>query len=148
MAAPKTLGERIRHARAEAQLTQSELARRIARITQKKITKSLVSAWELDKVANPNNKAILALQAVTGFRAEWFITGKAPERISLESPRSEASSGLDVALLTRALEAALDIANAIPVQARAAAGLYQMLLESPTLSTESLKRLASVFATA
>lgn len=148
MGTPRTLGERIRHARTESQLTQSELAKRIARLTGKKITKSLVSAWELDKVANPNNNAILALQAVTSFRAEWFVNGKAPERISLDSPRSEQSSGLDIALLVKALEAAFEVDGGIPVKAKAAAGFYQMLLESPSLSVESLKRLAGLFTSA
>jgi transcriptional regulator with XRE-family HTH domain len=148
MATQRTFGERIRYARTQSGLSQSELARGIARITKNKITKSLVSAWETEKIKNPQNTTLLAIQAVTGFRMEWLVTGKGNERVSLDSPLPQGSADLDLAKLERAIATAVTTGGESGAVARVAAGLYQMLVESPDLKAPALSRLAVLFKAA
>lgn len=144
----RSLGDRIRHARTENGLSQAELARAVARITRNKISKSLVSAWETGKIQNPQNATLIAVQAVTGYRVEWMVTGKAPERVAPGEIQPVALNGLDLPKLEKAIAAAIPLGADAVGTARAAIALYQMLLESPDLKAPALARLAVLFKAA
>lgn len=148
MALTRTLGDRIRHARIENGLSQAELARAVARITRNKISKSLVSAWETGKIQNPQNATLLAVQAVTGFRLDWLITGKGAERAAPGDLPPFPASGIDVAKLEKAIAAAVPLGADAAGTARASIALYQMLMESPDLKAPALARLAVLFKAA
>ncbi len=148
MALTRTLGDRIRHARTENGLSQAELARAVARITRNKISKSLVSAWETGKIQNPQNATLLAVQAVTGFRLDWLVTGKGAERAAVGELPPFPASGIDMDKLEKAIAAAVPLGGDPVATARASIALYHMLMESPDLKAPALSRLAVLFKAA
>lgn len=134
---PKTQGERIRLARTNAGLSQSQLAAAIKTMTKSKIVKSLVSQWERNIIQNPGNAHMLALEAITGISANWIVNGTGPREARIPATTAH----LDQARLARAIAA-----TKIPVPdgfARAVCGLYDLLGETPSISDELLERLAS-----
>lgn len=88
MEALYTIGDRIRHARTQAELTQDQLAAKIG------VTKSAVSQWENGNVENLRPTNLFALEEATAFSARWFITGKGPQKIKDKDPRQEVFNGL------------------------------------------------------
>jgi len=122
------VGERIKHARKASNLTQAQLAEAISAATGSKITKSLVSQWESGRVASPNTANLLAIQAVTGFRAEWILQGKSPQkREQSAAKRSGAPAELDVVLLERILHEVLKTTTEPRRAAKSAVRMYQSL---------------------
>lgn len=139
---PRTQGERIRYARLNCGLTQQQLADAVSAISNMRVSKSLVSKWELDGVNNPNNANMLALQAVTGFDVTWLVTGRGAQRVSM--PDRKHSNPLDPDRLAKALAAAapglrIDYATT----ARVASELYEILTDTPEVAPAVLERFAA-----
>lgn len=138
---PKTQGERIRFARQSCGLSQSAFGKAIGAISKMQISKSLVSKWELDGVANPNNANLLAMQAVTGYAFDWFVQGGPPRRV--EIPSANGSSPLNPELLSRALRAAEpELEIDYEAAGRVMAPLYDVLLDTPEIEAGMLARFA------
>lgn len=76
------LSERIKHARTAVGMSQSELADAVSEVTGRNVLKGTVSAWENGRVENPTAVFMLAIQSVTGFRAEWLQHGTLPQRVT------------------------------------------------------------------
>lgn len=142
VAKPRTQGERIRVARIAANLSQPQLARAVSQITKTKVSKSLVSQWERDDVANPNNASMLAIQSVTGFAMEWLVSGRGPQRYSL-APVGEAVRGLNQELLSRAFMAVCPEVDKPETKAKVIGALYDLLAEAPDTADSALQRLAA-----
>ncbi len=143
----RNFGERIRHARREAGLSQSELARGISHIAKSKTTKSLVSQWETGKVQNPQNATLLAIAAVTGFSQQWLVTGKGAEKgllpplmVAQENPAY--ASGLDRDVLRRAILIACSEQTDPAAIAYAAIEVFETLADEPDAPDGALKRIA------
>jgi transcriptional regulator with XRE-family HTH domain len=140
---PTTQGERIRFARIACNLSQPQLARAVSQISKSKVTKSLVSQWERDSVANPNNANMLAIQAVTGHSLEWLVSGRGPQKVSLPKATADSSAPLDAQRLARCF-LAVNPALEMPLEkARTVAALYDLLGDTPDMSTVTLQRLAA-----
>lgn len=142
-----TFGQRVRHARRECQLTQAALAKRVAHISRTQTSKSLVSHWENDRVANPQNATILAIVAVTGFSQEWLINGKGPERLKLPGlmvaePAAVYGKGLDRVLLRRAILVACEEQKTPDGIANAAIEVFETLADEPDAPDGALRRIA------
>lgn len=119
------VGERIKHARKSCALTQAELAEAISAVTGSKITKSLVSQWESGRVASPNTANLLAIQAATGFRAEWLLHGTLPQKRS--ENRGSKDAEIDVVLLERILREVFKTTKEPARAAKAAVRMYHSL---------------------
>lgn len=63
---------RIRRARTQAQLTQSELARRLG------VQRSAVTQWERDHGTTPSVDHLAQIATETGACFEWLATGRGP----------------------------------------------------------------------
>lgn len=141
-ARPRTFAERIRYARISANLSQPQFAKQLALITRTKINKSLVSQWELGKVANPNNETLYAIQAVTGFSAEWLVRGRGPEHVA--DPKAEP---LNIDLLARAMAAAMpELGDTAGAKAKRVAALYELLADTPNIDPALLTRIADTLS--
>jgi SOS-response transcriptional repressor LexA len=70
----KSPGERIRHIREKLALSQEEFGKRIG------VTKAAVSQWESGEIKNYRNAHLFAIQNLTGYSAEWIVTGEGSER--------------------------------------------------------------------
>ncbi|MBN8261330.1 MAG: helix-turn-helix domain-containing protein [Xanthomonadales bacterium] len=125
------VGERIKHARTSCGLSQAQLAEAISAATGGKVTKSLISQWESGRVASPNTANLLAMQSVTGFRAEWLLQGISPQKIE-ESPAKRGSkpAELDVVLLERILREVFKTTTDPKRAAKSAVRMYQSLAGS------------------
>lgn len=144
---PRTQGERIRYARIACNLSQQSLASAVAAISKQKISKSLVSKWELDGVANPNGANMLAIQAITGFSTQWLVTGKGPQRAEIPTPAALAP--LDIDRLAKALAAAEPGLGVDYVEtARVVSALYDMLSDTPEIAPALLARFATTLKNA
>jgi transcriptional regulator with XRE-family HTH domain len=140
-----TFASRVREARADAGLSQSELARAIARITKTKMNKSLVSQWELGRVKNPQIETLSALVAVTGFTHDYLSTGKGPKKASLSAALHAAQEAkpLNRTALARAVTAVFEQTPTSAAQAGdVALSLYDILVESPGTDAAALRQMA------
>lgn len=141
---PKTQGERIRFARLSAELSQAQLAQAIALHGGRKASKSLISQWESDAVKNPENANLFAIQAATGFHAEWISSGKGQKRAALRALGEV--QGLNREHLRRAIDAAVAALNLNPKivlpLADAMGRLYDTLIDAPELDDATLKIIA------
>jgi transcriptional regulator with XRE-family HTH domain len=118
------VGERIKHARKSCAMTQEQLAAAISEATGSKITKSLVSQWESGRVASPNTANLLAIQATTGFRAEWILQGTLPQKRSENTAkRGSKDAEIDVVLLERIIR---EVFKTTTEPARAAKAVVRM----------------------
>ncbi|MDO5654483.1 MAG: hypothetical protein Q4G39_10335, partial [Brachymonas sp.] len=79
----------------------------ISRQIGHKFGKSMVSKWEADATINPNNAALLAMSAITGFAAKWLISGNGPKMAA-----DSAEKTLSQAAMARALRIVLPDAPA------------------------------------
>lgn len=101
------LSSRIRHARARADLTKTELARRVGVCT------SAVVQWEYPSGTAPTARNLAGIAAATGVAYEWLATGRGPTRVDIGDgppaldPRSMA--------LTLFEERLLEIMRRLPV---------------------------------
>lgn len=145
---PRTQGERIRFARITNNLSQQQLASAVGAISKQKVSKSLVSKWELDGVANPNGVNMLAIQAVTGFTTQWLVTGRGAQRA--EIPSKAELAALVPERLAKALEATLPRSATINWldEARVVAALYDMLSDTPEIAPALLSRFATTLRNA
>lgn len=66
----KTMGERIKWARKQADLSQEQLGKAAG------VSKGAVSLWESSQTKNLKNTNLYAVAAATGVRAEWLVSGK------------------------------------------------------------------------
>ncbi len=104
------LSSRIRHARARAELTKTELARRVGVCT------SAVVQWEHPGGTAPTARNLAGIAAATDVAYEWLATGRGPSRVATDDgppaidPRSIA--------LTLFEERLLEILRRLPVHAR------------------------------
>lgn len=146
----KSFGQRVRYARIESGLSQSELAKRVSHITKTRTSKSLVSRWELDKVANPQNVTMMAVSAVTGFSMRWLCEGKGPERGG-QTPVADDPAGRYGRGITRdTLRVGIIVACAEhkdPIAiAEAAIEVVETLADDPGLPRSVLHRIARLAA--
>lgn len=75
------LSERVKFARVSAGLTQGELAELISEVIGKPVLKGTISAWENGRVDSPSAATLIAVQSVTGFRADWIQNGVLPQKV-------------------------------------------------------------------
>ena len=66
------MDERIRRARAMAQMTQVALAERVG------VQRSAVAQWESRAGSRPSMENLIAIALHTGVRLEWLGTGRGP----------------------------------------------------------------------
>lgn len=137
---PRTQGQRIRFARIAAELSQEALGEQIQKAGGSKASKSLISQWERDGVKNPTNDNLFAIQAVTGFSAQWIATGKGDPKAKV-APASK----LNTEALSRALAAVMPGADSAK-NADIVADLYDALIDSPDITDKALSSLASAFS--
>ena len=92
----KTIGERVKYARAAAGYNGPQLAEKIG------VSKQAISAIESGKTKQPKPEHLLAIADATGFELRWLISEKGP------STRKEATLGkLDITGLSTANQAAI-----------------------------------------
>lgn len=72
------LSSRIRHARARAELTKTELARRVGVCT------SAVVQWEHPGGTAPTARNLAGIAAATDVAYEWLATGRGPSRVATD----------------------------------------------------------------
>jgi transcriptional regulator with XRE-family HTH domain len=136
------VGERIKHARKSGNMSQAQLAEAISGITGSKITKSLVSQWEGGRVGSPSTTNLLAIQATTGFRAEWIIHGTMPQkRETTAAKRSSKQADIDVVLLERIIREVFKTTTDPKRAAKSVARMYDSLA-GPEGNTNPLTLLA------
>jgi transcriptional regulator with XRE-family HTH domain len=124
----RLLGDRIKHARTSTQLSQAQLAAALSEATGTKVSKSLVSQWELNKVKSPNTTNLLALQAITGFRAEWMLHGTMPQKIEGSTGfHKNKPADIDIVLLERIVFEVVKTTTDPKRAAKAIARMYQSL---------------------
>lgn len=133
-----TQGARIRYARISAGLSQAQLAAGVGKACGTAIGKGLVSKWESDTVANPNNAHLFAIQALTGFSAQWLATNREPKRASSLA----AKHGLDPEILHAAIVAVPVPWHDQRALATVLATLYDIKRDEPTVSQGVLGRTA------
>lgn len=140
-----TVGERIRHARIDADLSQEALAQRISAISARRVSKAAVSKWESGAISMPLPESVFAMQAITGFSAHWIVTGKGDPKASVAPAKPSITSPLDRDVLQRAIAVAMPGADAA-VHARVIAGLYDVLLDTPDINDRSLAAFAAALS--
>lgn len=134
-----TPGSRIRYARISAGLSQDQLAIGIGKACKSNVTKGLISKWESGAVANPTNTHLFAIQALTGFSAQWIATGREPRTASAVTRKT----GIDAEILRAAI-----VAIPIPWHDQRAlatllATLYDLKHDEPSVSHSVLERTAA-----
>lgn len=140
-ARPQTFGERMRHARTSANLSQAQLAAGICTIANTSTSKALISQWEADKVRHPHSAAVLAVCAITGFSQHWLLNGRGPERAKL--PALHVTRGSETrSLLRRAILAAQTAHTSPQAIADAAVTCYETLMDEPHASDVALEHVA------
>ena len=144
-----TFGQRVKHARISLGLSQSELAKAIGRISKTKITKSLISQWEVGKVNNPQNPALTALRDATGYSIDWLVHGKGPERdplprMKVAEAQATYAPGMDRASLRRSIQIALGEHTEPDLVVAAAIEVFETLCDEPeaNIPDSVLKRIA------
>lgn len=145
---PSTFASRIREARLEAGLSQSELATRLKARTKTKINKALISQWELGRVNNPQNATIEAICTLLNLNHTWLTTGKGPKKANLGAALDahQQSKPLDRKAFSRAVFVVVESGITDPDQAaHAALELYDALVESPTTDDAILRRMVGLF---
>ncbi|MGO1000736.1 helix-turn-helix domain-containing protein [Lysobacter sp. CA196] len=134
---PQTLGQRIRFARTENNLTQEDLAAGIGKLTRSsKINKSLISIWEKGGVSSPTHANLMAVQSITGFSAKWLATGVGERKMRLTS------TDLNVERLTQVLKALNPEAPNPRGEALAISVLYKILTDNPDTPAATLDQVA------
>ena len=76
----KTFGERLRHARHRAQISQESLADKIG------VTKGAVSQWENDLTQGCKNEVLFGISDVLLTDARWLATGQGEPDLTVEMP--------------------------------------------------------------
>lgn len=140
---PRTLGGRIRAARLSVPYSQAQFATQINHKTKGKVNKSLVSQWERDAVANPQNATMVAIAAITSHSLKWLISGRGDRMIVSQPDVQEASAALDMSRLQKALDAVFKTVD--PGATKAVATVYEMLGEDPSLSPAVLRPVVAGF---
>lgn len=69
------LGERIRVLREEADLTQTQLARRILAASKSQVTKSAISQWENGRIKDLKLRTFLGLCEALDVRPRYLVLG-------------------------------------------------------------------------
>lgn len=137
---PKTQGDRIRHARIAAGLSQGALADRIRGAGGSRVSKSLISQWEGDNIKNPTNENLFAIEGATGFSAQWLVSGKGDPKAKQAS-----AARLNQQALKRAIAVAFPGTMA-DVHAAVVSGLYDVLIDTPDVSDKVLASFAAALA--
>lgn len=142
-----SFGQRIRYARNETGMSQSEFARAISHISKSRCTKSLVSQWEVGKVHNPQNATMMAICAITGFSQQWLVNNKGPEKsgiapLKVAEPAAVYAPGLDRATLRRAILIAATEQKTPKGIADAAVEIFETLADMPDVPDAVLHRIA------
>lgn len=141
-----TMGRRIRFARLENKMSQADLALQVARRTGKGITKSLVSQWERDSVANPQNANLHAIAIATNFNLDWLIHGgKYPQRMGAKQLDDDAARMINVERLARAVDAVIPGTPNLRSKAAAIASIYDLLTHSPDIPDAIISSVATRF---
>lgn len=78
----KNLSERLKYALDEAQINQSELARRVG------VTRGAVSLWFKGATNSLDGENLLKTAQALGFSASWLATGKGPMKREGSAPMS------------------------------------------------------------
>jgi len=147
-----TFGQRVKHARLAAKLSQLEFANAVANLTGSKTKKGLVSQWENNKVSNVQNATLLAIQAVTGFSAEWLVSGRGELRVKLPKllvadKKAVYGHGVSREVLRRGIIIAATEQKTPDAIADAAIEVIESLADEPGLSDGILKRIARLAKT-
>jgi transcriptional regulator with XRE-family HTH domain len=105
-ASSASLSDRIRHARARAGLTKTELGRRVG------VCASAVVQWEHADGTAPNATNLARLAQVTDVAFEWLATGRGPHRVkSGDGPPALEPAAIAVTLFEERL---LQLARRLP----------------------------------
>lgn len=137
----KTFGQRLRFARVSCSLSQSELARAIAKAANTKTTKSMVSQWEGGNVKLPQFSTMLAISAVTMFASQWLLDGTGPERASIKPTAKDGN--LDVWIKRAATIAATQHKTPGAI-GNATVQVFAALRDDPTTPDSALQRIAQL----
>lgn len=78
--AMQTFGERLRHARHRAQISQESLADKVS------VTKGAVSQWESGLTQGCKNDVLFAISDVLLTDARWLATGQGEPDLTIEMP--------------------------------------------------------------
>lgn len=140
---PRTQGGRIRAARLSVPYSQAQLAAQINHKTKSRVNKSLVSQWERDDVANPQNDNMLAIAAITGHSLKWLISGRGDRKATAPVAPNVSATVLDMSRLQKALDAVFQRVD--PGATKAVATVYEMLGEDPDLSPAVLRPVVAGF---
>lgn len=140
---PRTLGGRIRAARLSVPYSQAQFATQINHKTKGKVNKSLVSQWERDTVANPQNATMEAIATITSHSLKWLISGRGDRKAAAPVASPASSSVLDMPRLQKALDAVFKSVD--PGATKAVATVYEMLGEDPDLSPAVLRPVVAGF---
>ncbi|MEO7251914.1 MAG: helix-turn-helix domain-containing protein [Arenimonas sp.] len=129
------IGLRIQQIRKELGLSQAALADAMARASNTRTSKLLVSQWESSTVANPQSATLRAIAAALSVSARWLATG--------DGSRTDAFAADDLKRAVRVACAAIDGQELDP-KALAAAILevVEVLAEAPSSSDSVLRRVA------
>ncbi|MCA9181374.1 MAG: helix-turn-helix domain-containing protein [Planctomycetales bacterium] len=152
MANISTKGGRIRYAREEAKLSQSQLAATLAALVGRKIQKGSISQWETNNVVDFAHETLIALERVTGFSLYWIVTGKGPERVEKETKKGRALvetfvPHVDVDVLANCVEIAQSLAGSQRTAtdvARVIAKLYSLDRDVPSFTEANLRKVAQL----
>jgi len=105
-ASSASLSDRIRHARARAGLTKTELARRVG------VCASAVVQWEHPEGTAPNATNLARVALVTDVAFEWLATARGPHRVkSDDGPPALEAAAIAVTLFEERL---LQVARRLP----------------------------------
>lgn len=109
-AVPRTpllhLSNRIRQARVRAELTKTELARRVG------VCLSAVVQWEHPEGTAPSARNLARVAEVTEFAFEWLATGRGPLRVATD----DGPPAIEPAMIASTLfeERLLEVARRLP----------------------------------
>ncbi len=125
-------------------MSQADLAEHISRRIGSGTKKGLVSQWERDSVANPQNATLHAIALSTGFNLDWLIHGgKYPQKVGAKQIDEEATRMIDVQRLSKAVDAVIPGLQNLSGKAAAIASIYDLLTHSPNIPDAIICSVAS-----
>ena len=147
-----TKGGRIRFARQQMKLSQSELALRLSEVTGKNVQKGNVSAWETNRIIDFSHETLIALEQVTGFSLYWIVTGagaiqRGEQGVTVAGAQPPITP-VDIDALAKCIaisRTASKHSQSAVTTARVAAKIYSLYREAPGLTESNLRSAALLF---